>query len=300
MELFIEILLGILSIVVVPIVLNKSDQHGHFDFLHGYLRETWAIILGLYWLCLMWIEKETFMAARTKFTGWKAYLAMAGIFAVVGCVIWALTGLFMRPTTKIEAAKEQIKESLSATPELSLKLDMLALPPILVPPNCTLYYARITMDPKQPQWGLASFSNSGEKSFPWYPQGVVPGQMGVNLIRCNVKNESSHTIVSANLKFSFSGRATESFPTYTVPINSLSAGDTFSFYFDNGSSSAVILVPPDKATNGLVAGETAPRDIAIHKAIINPLEAALGGALLSPHDQQKVISKPTGKKKGKP
>ena len=38
---FVEVVMGILSVVVLPIVLTKTTERGRFDFIHPYLHEIW-------------------------------------------------------------------------------------------------------------------------------------------------------------------------------------------------------------------------------------------------------------------
>jgi hypothetical protein len=208
------------------------------------------------------------------------------VVGALGAGLFMLIWRFVQPDRPLsEGAKATTANVPAQSPSYYISIGMQrATAPVVVPPNGTLYYAVITAKQNEMNWGLKTYSISGPKSGTWYPD-RTQGQEGITVVRCDIKNTTQRTIVSATLEFNFSGKVDERFPPYTIPINSLDPGATFSFYFDNASTFHLLIISPEKAKGAILAGEIVPVELLVHRELVNPLDMALrGGMMFMPHD----------------
>jgi hypothetical protein len=95
-EIFVVIILGILSVFVVPVMLDKTTERGTFDFVHPYLREIWTGIIGVYLLGLCWWQRGYVMEQRSNYDSAWGYVVVSLIAVVCACLVWMVTGVALR------------------------------------------------------------------------------------------------------------------------------------------------------------------------------------------------------------
>lgn len=111
-----EFIVGIITVVVVPVVINKSTESGHLDWIKQYLRPIWTGIFIIYAVYLL--QKTSSMEAtmelhkKINLPSPVVYLIVGLLGAVILCGYWWLTGkLFSenKPTI-VKQPEQQIRE----------------------------------------------------------------------------------------------------------------------------------------------------------------------------------------------
>lgn len=105
-----------LSALVVPVMLDKTTERGTFDFVHPYLREIWAAIIGVYALGLCWWQRGYLMEARANYRGFWSYAIVGALGLLCACAVWWVTGLVLeKDKPKPAGLKASQQEEVQAT-----------------------------------------------------------------------------------------------------------------------------------------------------------------------------------------
>lgn len=122
-----DIILLLLTVTVVPIVINKTTERGRFDFLHPWLREIWVALLVFYtYYLLSRPPVEGFMVGYRRY-GKSLYLVTFVAGGVLLSLYWWVTGWALKETSSTapppsvaasERPKETTKKKIAVEPVL--------------------------------------------------------------------------------------------------------------------------------------------------------------------------------------
>jgi hypothetical protein len=102
--------------VVLPVVINKTTEGGHFHWIKPYLREIWTgiLALGVLDLLLKPAPQDTMMKLHSTFPGMLGYVVAGVVGAALLCALWWTSGTMLKPSATLPHSSDlanRIKET---------------------------------------------------------------------------------------------------------------------------------------------------------------------------------------------
>jgi hypothetical protein len=146
---------AIVSMGVLPVLVNKSTEHGRFDWIHPYLRQIWTGTFMFYsWYVLHSnSDHPIFMWLHTNVKPWLAYAIMAFFGALLFCGYYWFAGQVFKPSAQGPALSPA-----SPTPEV---VKSAGPPEATIAPKPDLVLKLSVTDPKLPLI-VARLANNGD------------------------------------------------------------------------------------------------------------------------------------------
>lgn len=94
-----DLVVFVVLAVVLPVVINKTTESGHFHWIKPHLRAIWTAILAFFSVYVLYkpAAQEIVMHLHTRWPGLQGYILASLTGAAMLCAYWWLTGRMLTP-----------------------------------------------------------------------------------------------------------------------------------------------------------------------------------------------------------